>query len=545
MVGFAITSFEGVEPKTDPLLLRGNQAQTALNCRLWNGHLRPWRDTQFIVTPTKAGTKLTIYRIGESLTNEAQYWLHWLTDVDAARGPIHGDASERTYYTGDGVPKVTNLALAIGGGTNYPQTSYSLGAPKPVNTPNVALGGGGSGTAVTRNYVYTYVSGFGEEGQPSTASANISAMPGQSVTVSNMSVAPAGGYNITQKRIYRLVTGDTGEVYLLAGEIAVGTTSFADNLADSALSTVLPSFIPGEVGSAWDVPPADMHSIIALPAFMAGLSKTDVCLSETFQPHAWPIRYQNALDYTAVGQAAIDQDILVLTTGNPYLGTGSDPGAVRFNKVTDKQACVSKRSIVDMGRGIAYASPDGLMYFGPGRFEVATRKVMDRDDWQALKPESIHGTLWEGRYLGFYDNGITQGGFLFDPNDARSELTFIGVYATAGYNDPLRDGLYLQIGTEIRRWDATGLLTFTWRSKKIRFDRPRNMGVAQVTADGPVTFKWYADDVLRHTQTVTSKEPFRLPAGYTAESGYVELSGTNTIRPPVLVAETIADLKQS
>lgn len=58
-------------------------------------------------------------------------WLSWLTDVDVATTTSLNDEEQRIYYTGDGVPKVTNYELAAQGGGPYPVASYDLGIPIP------------------------------------------------------------------------------------------------------------------------------------------------------------------------------------------------------------------------------------------------------------------------------------------------------------------------------------------------------------------------------------------------------------------------------
>ena len=81
--------------------LANSQAQNAVNTKLLSGELEAFHDLSSIVTPSKAGTKKTIYRFGQDVTNEAQYWFHWTSDIDVVRGPINGDTSERTYWTGE------------------------------------------------------------------------------------------------------------------------------------------------------------------------------------------------------------------------------------------------------------------------------------------------------------------------------------------------------------------------------------------------------------------------------------------------------------
>ena len=81
--------------------------------------------------------------------------------------------------------------------------------------------------------------------------------------------------------------------------------------------------------------------------------------SEPNLPHAWPHEYP--IDFDIVGIATYGQYVAVLTTSFPYLFQGIDPAAMSSSKVNLPQACVSKRSIIETGNGVIYASPDGLV----------------------------------------------------------------------------------------------------------------------------------------------------------------------------------------
>jgi hypothetical protein len=89
-------------------------------------------------------------------------WLAWSTDVDIVSTAAGTSDEQRIYYTGDGVPKVTNYALATDGAQPYPANSYTLGLPLPdtqliaeaesapnVDTASYARDAGNQATIVT------------------------------------------------------------------------------------------------------------------------------------------------------------------------------------------------------------------------------------------------------------------------------------------------------------------------------------------------------------------------------------------------------------
>lgn len=179
-----------------------------------------------------------------------------------------------------------------------------------------------------------------------------------------------------------------------------------------------------------------------------------------------------------------------------------------------------------------------------GQVQNVTEPLFTRDEWQALVPSSIHGYFHDGRYFGFYNNGTTQRGFIYDPAQGASAFTFIDTYATAGYSDLLQDALYLKVGTNIVKWNADSTrMSYTWKSAIFELGAPANPGCAQVVAKAyPATFKLYADGVLKHTQTVTSSDAFWLPSGYRARYLEVEISGTAEVLS-VHVASSPQELK--
>jgi hypothetical protein len=138
-VRITIINFSGLVPKQSPLLLADNQAQVALNTRLWTGALEPFSSPSTTKTGL-SGTRTSIYRFGQDTPGDANYWLTWDNHVHVVKGPIAGDTTERTYFTGDGYPRVTNNELALSS-QPYPGASYKLGVPAPTGAPSATVDG--------------------------------------------------------------------------------------------------------------------------------------------------------------------------------------------------------------------------------------------------------------------------------------------------------------------------------------------------------------------------------------------------------------------
>jgi len=519
MTGYAVRQFKGIAPRAEPRQLQDNQAQVALNCKLWHGSLRPLQANLFVGNLSKPGVIQTIHRFGHATPSDTQYWFHWASDVDVCRGQVFGDVQERTYYTDGTLPKVTDGTLALsGGGTDYPNASYTLGIPQPAAAATVALNGTGSGIAETRVCAYTYVSAWGEEGKPAAASAPIDVLPGQTVDLSALSGAPTGAYNIVSKRIYRSVTGSFGTAYLFVAEIAVATTSYNDAVAADTLGEQLPSL-------AYSMPPATLKGLISLPnGMMAGFDGKDVYFCEPYKPHAWPLAYVMTVDYDVVALGVTDTTLVVLTKGFPYLMQGTHPDNMSMVKAEIPQACVSKRSVAFLGGAVVYASPDGMFAIGNGTINL-TEQIFTNNEWRALfLPSSIHGYVYDDKYIGFYDNGTTQGGFIIDPK--RGDFTMLDWYATAGYYDPQRDALFLVVSGLLVKFDegVTNMLA-TWRCKVFYSPRPINCSAIRLeAATYPVSVQVFADGVSKGVFSITSGMAQRLPSGYTAKTWEFSIS---------------------
>ena len=138
------------------------------------------------------------------------------------------------------------------------------------------------------------------------------------------------------------------------------------------------------------------------------------------------------------------------------------------------------------------------------------------------------------------------GYFVFAIENPDIGLSTGDVVAVGSYLDIITDTLYYTDGSNIFEWEGdTTLKTYTWRSAKMRMPRLVNLGAALVEANSylNLTFKLYAGGVLKHTETVSDGDPFRLPGGYLSNIYEIELIGTDVVTG-VSIAETVFDLAE-
>jgi len=534
-----VTNFSGIAPQADPYLVADNQAQVAINCRFMGGVVNAFKSLRTITADPIPGRSKSIYRFGQLEPAEDKFWFTFNKDTDVAKSQIAADTDERTYFTDGVAPRKTDYTNAVGGtGVAYPHNSFQTAIPAPTSTPVTTIHTGtGSGTAETRYYVYTYVTSWAEESIPSPVSLPIDVKVGQVVRVTGFAPPPSGNYDVQFIRIYRTASGATATDYQFVAEVPVSTTIYDDSVLQANLGEVCPSV-------NYDPPPSGLQGLINLPnGIQAAFLNNDVYFSEPYRPFTFPSKYILALDYPIVGLGLYGTNLIAVTKGNPYVITGIDPSAMSSQKLDLQQSCVSKRSIVSMGYGVMYASPDGLILVNETAVIVTAQNYSKRE-WQDYHPETITACQYEGRYYAFKSTG---GGLIVEPNAKAAIITEHDLTVTAAFNDLQRDGLYLAGDGNISRWDDNdaSFLPYTWKSKIFETPKHLNFAWAQVlvTDNLPVTLKVYADKVLKFTHAVTDDKPFRLPSGFKSKYWEVQLEGTGSVRA-VHLAESYKELQQ-
>lgn len=419
-------------------------------------------------------------------------------------GLVGSSVNIETY--GNSSPAAVVTSTAVGGSATL-RLREGTYASSINDYVTIKAGGGTEEPSATesRAYVFTWVNkeaGFEFESGPSAASEIVDVHVGQEVNINGFG-SIATGYTATHIRLYRTVSG----VYLFVEELPITASSYVDTKNADALAEELPSI-------TWSPPPAALKGLINLPnGMMAGFVGRDVYFCESYRPHAWPLNYVQTMDYPVVGLGRMDTTLAVLTTGTPYFIQGSSPDATVVVKSDLEQACASKRSIVSSNGVVLYASPDGLIMLTPSGSRMVTEQYFNRAQWQAyFAPESIHAYSHDMKYIAFYDNGVTQGGFIYDFKS--QQFILHNIYASAGFSDLQRDQLFVVTDNRVlKKWEQGSALSYVWKSKKFTMPYPIGFSYGQVEAEAyPVTCKIYENDTLIHTQTVASREPFRLPA---------------------------------
>ncbi len=138
---------------------------------------------------------------------------------------------------------------------------------------------------------------------------------------------------------------------------------------------------------------------------------------------------------------------------------------------------------------------------------------------------------------------------IFDPEDGSVGLSVGDDQAAGVYLDIENDALYLTDLTNIIQWegDEAANMTYTWRSGKVKFPRPVNVGAAVVDAESyaSVIFRLYAEvdgvNTLVASEGVLDDEPFRLPGGYLSTLYQIEVISSDRITA-IAIGQSLFDL---
>lgn len=567
MAATKINKFGGMLPAIDPTVLPDQAASYAENTWIYTGVIDAIPKPTLLRTCVLPETS-KVFRLPNNYTDATHLldavWMEFShPDTDVIRAPIADDSYDRYYWVSPLETPSYNTRARIENG----DPAWILGVPAPSVAPVVSPTGGTSVT-VSRAYVYTWVTEYGEEGPPSpptVASGYVDATWNLTLT------APAGDdmgvdRNITKTRIYRTVTSTTGvATYFYVGEVTAVTTAFADSNTDAVVSA------NNQLEStSWSGPPSDLVGWVTMSnGMIAGWRNNEVWFCEPYRPHAWPAEYSVAVDYPIVGLGVKGQTLAVATQGYPYIITGVNPASITQSRLTNFEPCTSRGSILSAPEGVYYGSPNGLVLVADGAATVLTREICTKDKWQQL----VNVSTMRAARLGtdYYTFGAARQG-VFDEDAFEVEE---GVFESSDYsgaytgvyidtvntriafnvmynevpcvnvmNDAWSGELFIIRDNKVYWIDLTSAEptreVYKWKSKKFQGGYAFNVAACRVYFDVPAgtpalnpipntdliqtlaedqygLFRAYADDRLVLTRELrTSGEIIRLPSGFRA-----------------------------
>jgi hypothetical protein len=293
------------------------------------------------------------------------------------------------------------------------------------------------------------------------------------------------------KRIYRTLTGSVSTSFQLVTEIAAATTTYADTLADGSLTSVIST-----VG--YDTPDGTLFALAEMPnGMMAGAISNAVAFAAPFKPYAWPIVYQQPVNWPVVGLGVFGQSLAVMTTGSHYVMSGTSPESISSSSDNIAYPCQSKRGIQVIGSGVVYPSDVGQILIGAGGAQLLTQSYYSRDDWRdgANGGAFASSMVYDNRYYAFWMGGDgVQNGIVIDPSESLSVITESTTIVQGAWADPESGIAYIidDVG-KIAQWDAdpAARLPSQWLSKL--FNLPNHLNYAMASVDA--VFNIDADEI--------------------------------------------------
>jgi len=468
-----------------------------------------------LVTTLKAPTATKVFRIPNNYTDAEHmgdaYFMEFANpDTDVLRSQVFGDTYERYYWaSASGPPRVNSRARIVAG-----QPGLLLGMQPPgafTATPT----GGASTTLVSRAYVTTYVSFWGEEG-PVSAPVLIPSMKQDasvSITMPGPPAAdqyPAGPDRwVNRRRIYRTITATDGTTtYFLVDEIPQAQLTYTDVMTDLVLSAKSPL-----ESTLWTGPPADLQGWVVMSnGIIAGWRENEIWFSEPFRPHAWPASYVLTTEYPIVGMGVTNQTLVVATKGYPYTVNGINPAAMTLTRLAGLLPCTSRGSIVPTVDGVYFSTPQGLALVAGNDVVIVTRELIRKDKWNALTPmNTLRAAQLGNAYYAFgavifgvfdintfdnsafaqADNSGSKTGIMLDPTS--KQVAFNILSSDVPVTNVMLDswtGEVLLIQSGNVYWLDIGdvaqpRVPFKWASKVFQTDNPENFQAAKIYFSKP------------------------------------------------------------
>lgn len=458
----AISHFGGIIPRLQDHALAPTQATIAHDVKLRNGRIEPWREALGVHDTVKGAKSFYMYGCCP---------LSWTDNITCTE--LAPDWN-RLYLTGRG-GRGLELAEAHDCELDY----FKAGVPAPAS-PLYASANETCGPEVdARSYVYTYVNQWGEESAPSPPSNIVRVADGETVQLSGVA-APPSEYCIVAANIYRAATGfrpPDGKVqspltdYLYVATVSIPTSSFSDSIQGQYLGAALET--------QYDrMPPEGMQGVTAIgdQVRLAGFRGNQIFMSEPFQPHNWPAKYDLTLDFDIVHLLALDQRLFVTTTSKPYIIDVSNCDDTKCTPVTSIDyeltdiACKYPHAAIMTYHGLFYATQYGIVLLQPsGEWHIVTARWFGEDEWRKIKPHTIRMAYWEG-FLFFATDLAT---FLLNINSRPygdmegAELVTLSDKPIDMLRTATGQLLYLH-EDKIWEWDAgKSYRSYTWQSRQI------------------------------------------------------------------------------
>lgn len=389
MPTLAISNFGGIVPRIHPTLLPTNCATVAHNCKLKNGKLVPLRE------PIKVNDKyirlvgLVDFDISDAKT--AYVWHRFgITEYLLFEGVVNitqtnfgSDTKSRIFVSGE-TGYGTDLKSPIVIWEDFGDVKIQLLSKEDPPAPEVRrLTNLPSGEENIR-YTYffqTWVDALGYESGCSKPSNEIKYIDGDSMYIQPWENPPS---EAAYRRIYKVVTGmETNNIQFIIEQKKNNDKFYrlSFKIKDEDAGEVMPMITP--------VPEFLQQMSFVPGGFYVGYdseNKRTIRFSEIGNPTSFPEEYAYEVNEDIVGIAVTQNNVWALTTGHPYVLSGSTPDAMGVTKISAMQGSIAPRGICVVDGSVFYISYDGICMLteGSGSVNVVTDDYFTKEQWNNI-----------------------------------------------------------------------------------------------------------------------------------------------------------------
>ena len=361
---------------------------------------------------------------------------------------------------------------------------------------------------------------------------------------STMNIYRQGGSNPT----FNLIAEGLDASTLIDGDIetsyGTGYYHFRDKIADIDVSRIELTTFDNTP------PPAELDMLIENNGTFFGSSGKKVYFSRSGSPEYWGLLDYVTLDKECTGLGKLGENIVAFTKSNSYLISGYSRDTISLQRLPFSQGCNEKRSIVNIGGYLLWASNNGICMFNGSSVEILTKGTLSwdefgrignatYDDFNSTSNKWNNGlgfnitfaTGYKDKYYGVYSNGIL---ILDLANGLKvSTINLPDAYsAVVNQDDNL---LYITVKNSLTNLfdvytvsNASDKMVATWKTGKIYTDSNNvRKHFRQVELDGtPLSVKVYVDGKLKH---IANSSKFFLPPACIGRTIQFEIDTINEI----------------
>lgn len=314
------------------------------------------------------------------------------------------------FMTNDSLPSIQKTFK--NGATWY---CHNLGLPRVASLPTITGTGSGRNFLYAFNYTYTYTSSsvtFSEQGQTlfsTTATTNTNDPATTPIAFTAIPVLTNGAtenYDTANIKVNIYRTQNNGTVFYYVGQVTNGTTTFSDNVADTALINNAILYSAGSVPDHEIPPPAKYLTVVNDMLVLGHVKESGVTVpnrvrfSNRLSLWSCPSSFYEDFDETVKGVSAYNTYPIVFCDNKVYRIEGfylpDGSGGTAKREISKVAGCQGSDSIVTTENGLYWAGNDGW-YFTDG-FKVVRISTELNFTYRSLYNRSRITGCYEPRY---------------------------------------------------------------------------------------------------------------------------------------------------